>query len=147
MRVTVAFAALIVVSACGVQSGSRPDDFDTTRTVSLSGYVATVLLHHSGQTYVLIDVPTTAGTAERWAVQGRPFAELEWTPRHLPLRPGASVMVVAYPAKRAVDLVAIVPADDERLAEITKAGRVVHGIEFTLRDGSTLPFGGSIRRD
>lgn len=146
MRVTIVLTALaaFAIAGCATQPANQSEGFDTTRTVSLTGRVATLLVQPD-HTYVLIDVAAASGSAERWAVRGGPIAELKSTPGGLPLKPGDPVMVVAYPAKPGADLSATVPADHARLAAITKAGRLVHGIEFTLADGSTLAPGRSAR--
>ena len=141
MRVTIvaAFTALVLAD-CTTQSRTLSEEFDTTRTVSLNGRVATLLLQQSHHTYVLIDVQTAAGRAERWAVRGRPIAEREWTPADLPLKPGDLVSVVAYPVKPGADVNATIPAEYARLAEVTKAGRLVYAIQLTLVDGNTIAF-------
>ena len=142
MRLTIVVAALtaLAIAGCRTQSRTLSEDFDTTRTVSLNGRVATLLLQHSHPTYVLIEVQTAAGAAERWAVRGRPIAELEWTPSDPPLKLGDLVTVVAYPAKPGADGNTTIPAEYPRLAEVTKAGRLVYGIQLTLVDGTTLAF-------
>ena len=89
---------------------------------------------------ILIDVQTAAGRTERWAVRGRPIAELEWTPADPPLKLGDLLTVVAYPAKPGADVNATIPAEYPRLAEVTQAGRLVYGIQLTRVDGSTLAF-------
>ena len=130
--------AIRAIAGCAPPPGNLSEEFDTTRTVSLTGRVTTLLLPPTGHTYVLIDVQTAAGSAERWAVRGRPLAELKRTPGNPPLKFGDRVMVVAHPAKAGADLIATLPADHPRLADITKAGRLVHGIEFVPAD-STRP--------
>ena len=142
MRVTVVAAAVtaLVIAGCTRQSRTLSEDFDTTRTVSLSGRVATLLLQHSHHTYVLIDVPAADGRAERWAVRGRPVAEREWTPADPPLELGDLVTVIAYPAKSGADLNATIPAEYPRLAEVTKAGRLVYGIQLTPAGGNAIAF-------
>jgi hypothetical protein len=142
VRVTIVLAALTALGMAGCTTPSRAlsEEFDTTRTVSLSGRVATLLVQHSQHTYVLIDVQISAGRAERWAVRSRPSAEREWTPTDPPFKPGDLVTVVAYPAKPGADVNATIPAEYPRLAEVTKAGRLVYGIQLTLVDGNTIAF-------
>jgi hypothetical protein len=131
-------AAFVGASA---QSSFVSQYYDTSRTETLTGRIASVVLQDSQHTFLLLDVAAGADKAERWAVEGRPAAELGWMGRSAPVRLGDTVTVVVYRAKPGSKVAAIVPADHARLVETATAGRLVHGTELTLPDGSKVAFG------
>jgi hypothetical protein len=62
------------------------------------------------------------------------------------LKGGESISVVVYRARPDANVAETVPTPTpgralERVLELAKAGRLVHGTEITLPDGHTLMFG------
>ena len=131
-------AALVGAAA---QSSFVSQYYDTSRTETLTGRIASVVLQDSQHTFLLLDVAAGAGKAERWAVEGSPAAELGWMGRSAPVSLGDTITVVVYRAKPGSKVAAIVPADNARLVEAATAGRLVHGTELTLPNGNKLAFG------
>ncbi len=123
-----------------VPAAAQTASYDTSRTVTLQGRVATIILQYTDRTFLVLDVEGTAGR-ERWAIEGNGSSELGWAPQSLPLKLGETVSVDVFRARPGVNLADMVPGDHASLQEIAKAGRVARGLDLTFADGRKLAFG------
>jgi hypothetical protein len=130
----------VSVRLVSAQSPSVQEHYDTSRTQALTGRVSSVV-YNPQRTYVVLAVAAEAGKEERWAVAGRNFSELGWTPKSAPVKIGDTVSFVVYRARPGAKVAATVPVDHTPLVEIATAGRLVHGTEIMLPNGSKLAFG------
>ena len=140
-RVTLAVvgAAVCLVFAPIVPAAAQAASYDTSRTVTLKGRVATIILQYTDRTFLMLDVDGPAGR-ERWAIEGNSATELGWGSRP-PLNLGETVSVDVFRAQPGANLADVVPADSASLQEIARAGRIARGLELTFADGRKLAFG------
>ena len=141
-RATVAVVGAVVCLLVGsiVVAAAQAAPYDTSRTVTLKGRVATVILQFTDRTFLVLDVEGAAGR-ERWAIEGDGSNELGWAPSSLPLQLGETVSVNVFRARPGANLADAVPGDHATLQEIAKAGRVARGLDLTFADGRKLAFG------
>lgn len=133
-------AAMCLLLAPIVPAAAQAGSYDTSRTVTLKGRVATVILQYTDRTFLVLDVEGSAGR-ERWAIEGHGSDELGWTPRTLPMKLGEAVTIEVLRARPGANLADVVPGDHPGLQEIAKAGRVARGLDLTFPDGRKLAFG------
>lgn len=138
--VVIGVGLAVSVGVVGAQFPSVGEHYDTSRTQALNGRVSSVV-YNPQRTYVVLAVASAAGQEEQWAVAGRNFSELGWTPKSAPVKLGDAISFVVYRAKPGAKVASTVPADHTALLEIATAGRLVHGTEITLPNGSKLSFG------
>jgi hypothetical protein len=122
-----------------------PDAYDATESLTLRGSVAAIALPPGGPAFLVLDVPTSAGETERWAIQGDPTDVLianGWRPRAgKPIGINSAIEIVVYRLKRGADPLRIVPSQDPMLAAVAKTNRVVYATTITLPAGGTIAFG------
>lgn len=90
--------------------------------------------------YIVLDVTDANGKTESWAVQGNELAALVhdgWTPRG-PVALGETLSIVTFRVKGNA---AAAMADNPRVMELIKAGRLVKGTEVTLTNEEKKTFG------
>jgi hypothetical protein len=133
-------AAVCLLLAPIVGAAAQDASFDTSRTVTLKGRVATVVLQYTDRTFLMLDVEGPAGR-ERWAIEGNGATALGWAPTSLPLKLGETVSVDVFRARPGANLADVVPVDHASLQEIAKAGRLARGLDLTFADGRKLAFG------
>jgi hypothetical protein len=96
----------------------------------------------AGSSFLVIKTKDEAGATRTWAAQGDPTNTLMqsgWKPR-VPL--GQMVTVKGFALKanvKALDMVG--PTAPSAVIAAAKDGRLLHGIEVTFPDGTTLPLG------
>jgi len=139
-RSAVATAVCLCLVMVVRASGQAPT-YDTSRPVTMTGRVATVVLQYTDRTFLLLDVEAAPGNTERWVIEGMGATELGWTPRNLPLKLGETVSVSVFRPRPGTNLVAVVPGDHPALQEIAKAGRLARGLDLTFADGRKLVLG------
>jgi hypothetical protein len=133
-------AIAFVCLAMTVRMGAQATAYDTSRTVTLKGRVATVILQYTDRTFLVLDVEGEAGR-ERWAIEGDGSSDLGWAPQSLPLKLGETVSIDVFRARPGANLANLVPEDHPGLQEIAKAGRIARGLELTVAGGRKLAFG------
>ena len=135
------------------------DYYDVTRPLTLKGVVKE-FVRANPHSFILLDVKSPAGSVATWAVEGDGPNNLiaagwdlkasGWN-KNMAM-PTETVSVTAYPAKPGVNLASTLVIDEanmgpallttmKRVAEIQKAGHLVHGADVTLADGRKLLFG------
>ena len=92
--------------------------------------------------YLSLAVRDSSGSVVTWVVEGD--AAQQVTAAGLTRRavaPGAVLTVTAFAAKQGKDLAEAIPSASQDVLDAAKAGRLVHGIEVVLPDGSKISIG------
>ena len=105
-----------------VRAGAQAPAYDTSRTVTMTGRVATVVLQYTDRTCLVLGVEAAPGRTERWAIEGNAATALGWGPRTPPLKLGETISVTVFRARPGTNLADFVPGDHSELQEIAKAG-------------------------
>jgi hypothetical protein len=140
VRLAVVGVAVCLLLAPIVPAVAQTTSFDTSRTVTLKGRVATVILQYTERTFLMLDVEGPAGR-ERWAIVGNGATALGWAPMSLPVKLGETISVDVFRARPGATFADVVPVDHASLQDIAKAGRVARGLDLTFADGRKLAFG------
>ena len=132
----------MVVLVVGLVQAHHPvaNYFDTSKTVTLEGTVAATwfAMPHS---YLLVDVKDKAGNVQQWAVEGgdsKSVVTAGMTPKTVSI--GTELTIVAFPPKSGVSLANALASAPDAVAAASKAGRLVHGKEIVLADGTRIAF-------
>jgi hypothetical protein len=138
----ISLTGAMVVLVVGLVQAHHPvaNYFDTSKTVTLEGTVAATrfAMPHS---YLLVDVKDETGNVQRWVVEGgdsKSVVAAGMTPKTVSI--GAAVTIVAFPPKSGVNLASVLTSAPEDVAAAFKAGRLVHGKEIVLTDGTRIAF-------
>jgi hypothetical protein len=130
------------------------EHYDTSKRVSFAGTVDAVILPPGELPVCFLMTVQNSGKSEQWVVAGDTFPALRKTGwRFGPagqVKPGVSARVSVFLPKPGsiaaqtlgAKLRETLPTGISPVTEAAlKAGRLAHGVEVTLADGQTLPFG------